>query len=627
MLNEITPTSESATESVSGFTSESTAETPADSGATSDAESSPEFTAESSAESSTETAAETAADAAAETAAESAVDTPAESSAESFAELLDQFEHTHTHQAEGGGKQLEGTVVSLDAESVYLDIGYKSEGILPRSAFENNADGVAVGEKYPVSVKGRNAERYYELSRHKVVQPTDWASLEEAFAQKSAVVGIVTAVVKGGLTVDVGVRAFMPASRSGVRDAAEMEKLVGQEITCRITKLDVTDEDVVVDRRVISEELARAQEQGRYSEMKEGEIVSGTVRSFATYGAFVDLGGIDGLLHISDISWSRVKAAEDVLTIGQELQLKVLKVDAEGRRVSLGLKQLEPEPWETAAERYTVGQRISGTVSRLMDFGAFVELEPGIEGMIHVSEMSWVKKVHKPSDILKEGDTVEAVVLSVKQEERRIALGLKQALGDPWIEAPKKFPAGSAIEGPVTRLMNFGAFVQLAEGVEGLVHVSEITAERRINHPQDMLRVGQIVKALVLAVEPEKRQIKLSMKQLVPTSIKEYLEEHSANDVVSGRVVEQTEEGAIVELGEGIRAACRRAASAPAAAEKKKSDAGVDLSSLTSMLSARWKGGAAPSGTAPEPLGVGEIRSFRIVKLDRETEKIELELA
>jgi small subunit ribosomal protein S1 len=582
-------------------------------------------TSVSTSEPATESAAETAAESGVEAATESAAETAVEPPAESFAELLDQFEHTHSHKAEGDAKQLEGTVVSLDAESVYLDIGYKSEGILPRSAFENNADGVAVGEKFPVSVKGRNAERYYELSRHKVVQPTDWTSLEEAFTQKTPVVGIVTAVVKGGLTVDVGVRAFMPASRSGVRDAAEMEKLVGQEITCRITKLDVTDEDVVVDRRAIGEELARVQEQGRYSEMKEGDIVSGAVRSFATYGAFIDLGGIDGLLHISDISWSRVKAAEDVLAIGQELQLKVLKVDAENRRVSLGLKQLEPEPWETAAERYTVGQRISGTVSRLMDFGAFVELEPGIEGMIHVSEMSWVKKVHKPSDILKAGDTVEAVVLSVKQEERRIALGLKQALGDPWTDVAKKFPVGSAIEGPVTRLMNFGAFVQLAEGVEGLVHVSEITAERRINHPQDMLRVGQIVKAQVLAVEPEKRQIKLSMKQLVPTSIKEYLAEHNVKDVVSGRVVEQTDEGAIVELGEGIRAACRMAANAPAGA-KKESAAGVDLSSLTSMLSARWKGGAAPASTAPEPLGVGQIRSFRIVKLDCETEKIELEL-
>jgi small subunit ribosomal protein S1 len=566
---------------------------------------------------------------AAETPAEFPVEAPADSPAESFAELLAQFEHTHSHHAEGA-KQLEGTVVSLDAEFVYLDIGYKSEGILPRSAFENNAEGVTAGDKFPVSVKGRNAERYYDLSRHKVVQPTDWASLEEAFTQKTPVVGIVTAVVKGGLTVDVGVRAFMPASRSGVRAAAEMEKLVGQEITCRITKLDVTDEDVVVDRRVISEEMARAQEQGRYSELKEGEIVSGTVRSFATYGAFIDLGGIDGLLHVSDIAWSRVNAPEDVLAIGQELQLKVLKVDAESRRISLGLKQLEPERWDTAAEKYKIGQRITGTVTRLMGFGAFVELEPGVEGLIHVSEMSWVKKVHKPSDILKPGETVETVVLSVKQDERRIALGLKQALGDPWADAAKKFPVGSAIEGPVTRLMNFGAFVQLTEGVEGLVHISEITAERCINHPQDVLRVGQIVKAQMLAVDAEKRQIKLSMKQLAPTSVGEYLAEHSADDVVSGRVVEQSAEGAIVELGEGIRAACRIAASAPVAAKKKKkkkeSAAGVDLSSLTSMLNARWKGGAAPAGNKPEPLGVGQIRSFRIVKLDRETEKIELEL-
>jgi small subunit ribosomal protein S1 len=361
--------------------------------------------------------------------------------------------------------------------------------------------------------------------------------------------------------------------------------------------------------------------------MKEGDLVRGAVRSFTAYGAFVDLGGIDGLLHVSDISWSRINAPEDVLTIGQELQLKVLKVDAEGRRVSLGLKQLEPEKWDSAAEKYKVGQRITGTVTRLMDFGAFVELEPGIEGLIHVSEMSWVKKIHKPSDILKPGDTVEAVILSVKQEERRIALGLKQALGDPWTEAPRKFLVGSAVEGPVTRLMNFGAFVQLAEGVEGLVHVSEITAERRINHPQDILRVGNIVKAQVLAIDPEKRQIKLSIKQLVPTSIKEYLEEHKENDVVSGRVVEQSADSAIVELGEGIRATCRLAAGAsPTAKTKQEKSAGVDLSALTSMLNARWKGAAAPAGSQPEPLSVGQIRSFRIVKLDREAEKIELEL-
>ena len=561
------------------------------------------------------------------------VDDSTDDPTESFGEMLAEFEHSHVHTTEGGANQMQGTVVSMDAEFVYLDIGYKSEGILPRGAFENNAEGVATGDTFPVSVKGRNVERYYELSRHKVILPTDWSSLEAAFAQKSAVVGMVTAVVKGGLTVDIGVRAFMPASRSGTRDAAEMEKLVGQEITCRITKLDVTEEDVVVDRRAIAEEQARALAQGRYAEMKEGDLVSGAVRSLMSYGAFVDLGGIDALLHISDIAWSRVNAAEDVLTVGQQLQLKVLKVDAENQRISVGLKQLEAEPWDGAAERYKAGQRVSGTVTRLMDFGAFVELEPGIEGLIHVSEMSWVKKVHKPSDILKPGDTVEAVVLTVSAGERRISLGLKQALGDPWVEAPRKFPVGSAIEGPVTRLMKFGAFVQLAEGVEGLVHVSEITADRRINHPQDVLHAGQMVKAQVLGVDTEKRQIRLSMKQLVPTSYGEYLEEHKEGDVVSGRVVvlspeseSESESEATIELGEGIRALCRMAGNAAAAAAANPGGA-ADLSALTSMLKARWKGGAAPAGSQPEPLSVGQVRSFRIAKLDRETEKIELKLA
>ncbi len=556
----------------------------------------------------------------------SPVEASSESPTESFGELLAEFEHSHSHNAEGGAKQLEGTVVSTDAEFVYLDIGYKAEGVLPRGAFENNAEGVASGDKFPVSVKGRNLEGYYDLTRFHVTQPKDWSSLEEAFAQKSAVVGTVTGVVKGGFNVDVGVRAFMPASRSGVRDSAEMDKLVGQEITCRIIKLDVTDEDVVVDRRVVAEEQARSLEQNRYSELKEGNVVSGQVRSLASYGAFVDLGGIDGLLHVSDISWSRVNTPEAVLSIGQQLQLKVLKVDPESKRISLGLKQLGPEPWDSATERYQAGQRITGAVTRLMDFGAFVELEPGIEGLIHVSEMSWVKKVRKPSDILKPGDTVDVIVLSVNAGERRISLGLKQALGDPWIEALQRFPVGSTIEGPVTKLMKFGAFVQLTEGVEGLVHVSEISAEKHIDHPQDVLRAGQIVKAQVLAVDTEKRQIKLSIKQLVPTSLGEYLREHNAGDVVSGRIVRQSPEATTVELGEGIRATCRTAANASSTPESK-SNVGADLSALTSMLQARWKGGAPPSGKQSEPLAEGQIRSFRIVKLDRATEKIELELA
>ena len=549
--------------------------------------------------------------------------TPNTDATESFGALLSQFEQSH--KADAGAKQLEGIVVSLDAESVFLDIGYKVEGVLPRSAFKENAEGVKPGDKFPVSVKGRNEERYYILSLTRVSQPKDWASLETAFVEKAAIVGTVTAVVKGGLSVDVGVRAFMPASRSGVRDAAEMEKLVGTDITCRIIKLDVADEDVVVDRRAIVEEQALVQQASQYAAMQEGDVVNGTVRSLTTFGAFVDLGGIDGLLHISDLAWTRVSAPEDVLTVGQELQVKVLKIDPESRRISLGLKQLQPEPWDQVGGKYMAGERVTGTVTRLMDFGAFVELEPGIEGLIHVSEMSWVKKVRKPSDILKEGDTVEVVILTVSPAEKRMSLGLKQTLGDPWADVAHKFPVGAAVEGAVTRMMKFGAFVQIAEGVEGLVHISEITAERHLHHPQDVLKTGKVVRAQVLAIDKEKRQIKLSMKQLVPTSLNEYLAEHAQGDVVSGRVIEQGPGSAVVELGEGIRAKCR-VPEAAAAGGGSSGGAKADLSSLTSMLQARWKG-ATTAAPQAEGLRVGQIRSFRIAKLDPERESIELELA
>jgi small subunit ribosomal protein S1 len=543
----------------------------------------------------------------------------AENPESSFGEMLSQFEESH--RKEPGAKQLEGTVISVSADAVYLDIGYKTEGVLARTAFRDNAESVKAGDRFRVSVKGRNAERYYELSLARVSQPTDWESLEEAFAQKLAIPGTVTAVVKGGVSVDVGVRAFMPASRSGTRDARELEKLVGQEITCRIFELDVADENVIVDRRAVLEEQALAEGMNQFAALKEGDVVRGKVSRLASFGAFVDLGGIDGLLHVSDISWSRVGAPEDVLAVGQEIEAKVLKIDRESRRISLGLKQLQPEPWETATERYKAGDRITGTVTRLMEFGAFVEMEPGIEGLIHVSEMSWAKKVKRPSDVLKSGDTVEAVILSVQPAERRMALGLKQALGDPWPDAAKKFPVGSAVEGAVTRMEKFGAFVQMSEGVEGLVHISEITTERRLAHPQEALKVGQVVRAQVVAIDAEKRQAKLSMKQLVPTSLDEYVAEHKAGDVVSGRVVEQREGAATVELGEGIRVACRLRSDA---VEKAQSGGAADLSALTSLLQSKWKGKAA---AGPEPVQVGQVRNFRIVALDNEAKRIEVELA
>ncbi len=291
--------------------------------------------------------------------------------------------------------------------------------------------------------------------------------------------------------MDVGVRAFMPASRSGAKDAAEMEKLVGQEIRCRIIKLDVADEDVVVDRRAVLEEEERAAKERRYTEIKEGETLHGTVRSLTDYGAFVDIGGVDALLHVADISWGRVNKPADVLTVGQQVEVKVLKVDAAKRRISLGLKQLQPHPWDLVGEKYKAGERVSGTVTRVTDFGAFVELEPGIEGLIHLSEMSWSKKVRKPADVVKPGDQVEVVILGVNQADRRISLGSEAGAGrSRGPRCQQKFPVGSVVEGPVVSLTKFGAFVQLAEGVEGMIHVGDISAEKRINHPAGCAEAG-----------------------------------------------------------------------------------------------------------------------------------------
>jgi len=545
---------------------------------------------------------------------------------ESFDQLLSEYEKSHSRTSEDGARQLEGTVIAVTADSVLVDIGFKTEGILPLADFQAANISVKPGDKFVVSVKGRDADGYYQLSRTRIAQPKDWSALEQALAGKATLVGTVTGVVKGGLSVDIGVRAFMPASRSGTRDATELEKLVGQEIRCRITKLDVADEDVVVDRRVVLEDEARSLKERRYADLHEGDVVRGTVRSLTDYGAFIDLGGIDGLLHVSDIAWSRVNKPEDVLTIGQELEAKVLKIDADKQRISLGMKQLQPHPWEAVSEKYKPGDRIRGAVTRVADFGAFVELEPGVEGLIHISEMSWAKKVRTAGDLVKPGEVVETVILGINTEERRISLGLKQALGDPWADAAQKFPAGSAVEGTVTSLPKFGAFVQLAEGVEGLVHISEITGEKRLNHPQEVLKLGQRIRAQVLAIDPEKRLIRLSMKQLVPSGLDEFLAEHKSGDVVTGRVFSTLEEGAQVEFGDGVYGTCPLGSGERAVSYATGGGAAGNVSALSSMLQARWKGVGVSGASQPEPLQVGQVRKFRITKLDLSTKSIQVAL-
>jgi small subunit ribosomal protein S1 len=545
----------------------------------------------------------------------------------SFADILSAFEQSHHGRSNDG---LEGTVVSISPESVFVDVGRKVDGVLPVEQFRDAAGKLTihVGDRMLVSITGRDQEGSYTLSTIKVERPKDWSGLERAFAEKRAIAGTVIEAVKGGLRVDVGMPAFMPASRSGTRDQADLEKLVGQEIQCRIIKLDTASEDVVVDRRaILEEEEARARER-RFGELQEGAVVRGTVRSITDFGAFVDLGGVDGLLHVADMAWQRVAKPSDVVAVGDPVEVKVLKIHPEGKRISLGLKQLAPDPWSVAAERFHTGDRVQGKVSRLTDFGAFVELMPGVDGLIHISEMSWAKKVRKPSDILKIGEMVEAVVLGVNAAERRISLGLKQALGDPWEDALKKYAVGAVAEGPVTSLTNFGCFIDLGGGIDGMIHISDITSEKRLNHPREALTVGQTVKAVVLEVDRERRRIKLGMKQLEPTSADEYIAEHKVGDAVTGRIVEASGARAKVELGEGVFAECQmREEAANGASAAEPASAKADLGSLTAMLSAKWKQGPAAASASKERAHAGQIRSFKIVKLDQANKKIEVELA
>lgn len=549
----------------------------------------------------------------------------------SFANILSEFEQQH--HGNGQTQTVQGTVVSIGPESVFVDIGRKMDGILPLEPFKTPAGdlSVKVGDSLLVSVTGRDQEGSYLLSMLKVERPKDWSAFEKAFAEKKTIGGMVTELVKGGLRVDVGVPAFMPASRSGARDVPEMEKLVGQQIEVKIIKLDTAEEDVVVDRRAVLEDRLAAAKLEAFGTLKEGDVVRGSVRSLTDFGAFIEIApGIDGLLHIADMSWVRVAKPGDVVNAGDSLDVKILKINRETRRISLGLKQLIPDPWTMAGDRFHIGDRVQGKVSRLTDFGAFVELAPGVDGLIHVSEMSWSKRIRKPSDLLKPGDLVESVVLGVNAAEHRISLGLKQALGDPWEEAQQKYPQGTIVEGAVTSIQPFGAFVDLGNGIEGMIHIGDISREKRLNNPREVLAMGQTVKAIVLEQDKERRRIRLGMKQLEPTSLDHYIAEHKVGDVVTGRVVDVSGSRVKAELGEGVFAVCRIPGVEPpkkGASESASQTSKADLSSMTAMLSARWKKGAPmESQPAREQLRAGQVQSFRITGIDPAKKSLEVEL-
>jgi small subunit ribosomal protein S1 len=536
----------------------------------------------------------------------------------SFADLLEAYEKGRQAARRAGDEPREGVVAAISGDRVFVDIGAKSEAVLPVAELK---EPVQRGDKLLVVVVGRDNEGYLLLSPVIAERPRDWSSLERAFESQGIIAGRVTEAVKGGLRVDVGVGvpAFLPASRSGAREQADLEALIGQEIRCRVTRLDVEDENIIVDRRGVLEEEAQAARERRLAELQPGVVARGTVRSLTDFGAFVDLGGIDGLLHASDMSWSRVPDPRKFLRLGEEVEVQVLSVErAQGKpRIALGIKQLAVDPWTTVMDRLRLGDRVRGPVTKLMDFGAFVEIEPGIEGLIHISEMSWTRRVRHPQDVLRAGDVVEAVVLGINVNDRRVSLGLKQALGDPWDDAGERFGVGKVVEGTVRSLQKFGAFVELAEGVEGLLHISDITTERRLNHPNEALQADQKVRAIVTEFDREKKRIKLSMKQLEPDDTDEYIRDHGVGDRVTGRVARIEGGEARVELGGGVVGTYRLSRAAPAAPS----------GTLAAQLAAVWKPGAttAPaSGPGAEEVKPGEVRSFRITALDAGSKRIEL---
>jgi small subunit ribosomal protein S1 len=554
-----------------------------------------------------------------------------EETEQSFAEILNEFESqsragkkSTARPSKGKGPRkssrqgLQGTVVGLYGDFVVIDYGAKSEGVIPSADLRDKEGNLTVkrGDTFDVAITGYNNEGMATLSRIAGPRPRDWDELSRAFKEKGIVAGRVTAMVKGGFTVDVGARAFLPASRSGIREAAEMEALVGQEIRCRIIKLDVDEEDLVVDRRSVLEEEASQVRQNTIAALEEGAVVRGTVRSLAPYGAFIDIGGVDGLLHVSDISWARVTDPSTELAVGDTLDLKVLKVDKQAGKISLGLKQMTPDPWQDAVARLNPGDRVTGEVTRLTDFGAFVEVLPGVEGLIHVSEMSWTRRVQRAGDVLKKGERVEAVVLKV--EAGRLSLGLKQVLGNPWDTIKDRYPVGKIIEGKVTRLAKFGAFVELEEGIDGLIHLSEFTSERRIQNPSEIVKVDQVVRAVVIAVDVENRRLKLSMKQLEATPADQFAEDAAVGDRVTGRVIHVRGNKVTVQLAEGVEGTC-------VIQDTPVSSTATAGGSLAEQLAAAWKGGIKPpSSGGAEPYREGQLRSFTIKSIDAAAKKIEL---
>jgi small subunit ribosomal protein S1 len=476
---------------------------------------------------------------------------------ENYEDLLEDYSHFAPPAAD---EVLQGTVLGITQKDVIVDFGYKSEGIVPLDQFLSPSGEVTVhrGDTVDVMIDhgGEAVEGYVLLSHTRAARLRIWDHLEKAHQQQLVLSGRVLGRVKGGLAVDVGIKAFMPGSQADPRPVHNLDSLVGQDIPVKIIKLNRRRGNVVVSRKMAIEEDINLRKTATLEHLVEGAAVTGIVKNLTDYGAFIDLGGIDGLLHVTDMSYGRIQHPNELLQVGQELTVKVLKFDRTKERVSLGLKQLEPDPWETVVERYPVNGRVIGRVVNVTDYGAFIELEPGVEGLIHISEMTWSRRMKHPSKVVKVGDQVEAVVLEVHPKDRRISLGLKQLEPNPWTTIDSRYSVGSVVEGRVRNMTDFGAFIEIEEGIDGLVHVSDLSWTKRVKHPSEVLKKGMVVQAVILNIDSAAHRLSLGIKQLQPDAWETFFQNHQVGDTVHGRVCRLSSFGAFVELAEGVEGLC-----------------------------------------------------------------------
>lgn len=518
-----------------------------------------------------------------------------------FGAVLESFDREQAAEAAASAfddnQIVSGTVIKLTDKHVVVDVGMKSEGLIPLEQVldHNQQPKVAAGDTIEVVIEREEAEGGYLLSYEKALRLRVWDTIEKAANEKTPVQGIVAGRVKGGLTIDVGIKAFLPGSQLEIRPVRNLDAYIGQPIEVRVIKLNKKRGNVVVSRKEILEEEQTAKRSETLEHLEEGSILTGTVKNLTDYGAFVDMGGIDGLLHITDMSWGRLTHPRDLVNVGDEIQVKVLKFDRDKQRVSLGFKQLTPDPWLDATERYPIGAHVRGRVLSVTDYGAFVELEQGIEGLVHVSEMTWSKRMKHPSKMLKPGDEVETVVISVNPSDRRISLGMKQLQDNPWETLGDKYPTGVTVEGRVRNLTDFGAFIEIEDGIDGLVHVSNLSWTKRVKHPSEVLKKGEKVRAVVLGVEPENRRLSLGIKQLQPDVWESFFDQHRVGDVIHGKVLRTAQFGAFIEIAEGVEGLCH-------------------VSEATDQ------------DGAPVNLEQGQEHDFKIIKMNPEEKKVGLSL-